>query len=197
MHSEEATKNSMERKMAGYGIPKRYAAARLVGGGKDGFDPTQSYYIHGITGSGKTHMMSAMVAEQVLGYGNRGVTSIHMYNADELLMRLREEIGKNKEPDLSIYDTEEDARKDVLITRLMEMPILAIDDIGAERPTEWVMSQLYLIINTRYNEMLPTYFTSNFDLDNLAQNLNQRIASRIRGMCKAIALPGIDRRGVN
>ena len=38
-----------------------------------------------------------------------------------------------------------------------------LDDLGAERLTDWVEETMSLIVNTRYNERRPTIFTSNYE----------------------------------
>ena len=37
-----------------------------------------------------------------------------------------------------------------------------LDDLGAEKPSEWVEETMNLIVNTRYNERRPTIFTTNY-----------------------------------
>ena len=72
--------------------------------------------------------------------------------------------------------------------------LLFIDDIGAEKMTEWVAETFYLILNYRYNEMLPTIFTSNLSPSELAERIGDRIVSRIIGSSDVIKLDGEDRR---
>lgn len=75
--------------------------------------------------------------------------------------------------------------------------LLIIDDIGAERVTEWVRERLVSIINTRSSNGLSTIYTSNLSLAGLADKLgDDRISSRIRGSVKEIHLAGKDNRGI-
>jgi len=61
--------------------------------------------------------------------------------------------------------------------------LLVLDDIGAEKPSEWALQQLYLIINHRYEYMLKTIITSNKPLVDLAILFgDDRITSRIQRM---------------
>ena len=74
--------------------------------------------------------------------------------------------------------------------------LLIIDDIGAERVTEWVRERLVSIINTRSSNGLCTIYTSNLSLKGLTDKLgDDRISSRIRGSVKEIHLVGKDNRG--
>lgn len=71
--------------------------------------------------------------------------------------------------------------------------LLIVDDIGAERPTDWVRETLYNIINTRYMDMKATIFTSNCSPDMLIEQLGKRIGSRVLSG-KIVELKGFDRR---
>ena len=73
-------------------------------------------------------------------------------------------------------------------------PLLILDDLGAEKTTDWALQSLYIIINKRLSEELQTIITSNLSLDELRDKIGDRIASRIAGMCKIVKLTGRDRR---
>jgi len=62
--------------------------------------------------------------------------------------------------------------------------LLVLDDLGAERPTDWTLHIAQLIINNRYENILPTIITSNLTLDDLSEQLDDRLASRIYEMCE-------------
>jgi DNA replication protein DnaC len=70
--------------------------------------------------------------------------------------------------------------------------VLLLDDLGAEKETEWTQEQLYRVINHRYNEGLPTLIAGNVPLD----EIEPRIASRIRDtrIGQVIVLTGPDYR---
>lgn len=75
--------------------------------------------------------------------------------------------------------------------------LLIIDDIGAERVTEWVRERVVSIINTRSSNGLCTIYTSNLSLKGLADKMGDaRISSRIKGSVQEINLLGKDNRGV-
>lgn len=59
---------------------------------------------------------------------------------------------------------------------IKRVPVLALDDLGAERLTEWAAEQLYEVLNWRYVKRRPTIITSNYAPDEL---LDKRLASRI------------------
>ncbi len=72
--------------------------------------------------------------------------------------------------------------------------ILFIDDLGAEKLTEFVRQITYFIINEREQWRLPLIITSNFSLGELCDQIDPRIASRIAGMCTVLEVGGEDRR---
>ena len=64
-----------------------------------------------------------------------------------------------------------------------ECPLLILDDLGAEKDTEWVREQLYRVVNHRYFEKLPMVITTNEGVT----GLDPRIASRIRDETNGVA----------
>jgi DNA replication protein DnaC len=74
--------------------------------------------------------------------------------------------------------------------------LLIIDDIGAEKPTDWVRERLLNIIDERYSNDLSTIYTSNCNLSELNENLHGRIADRIKD-AKSLNFKGASKRGQN
>jgi DNA replication protein DnaC len=100
----------------------------------------------------------------------------------ELLLSLRESYSKN------------DTSEGEIISKYTEGSLLVLDDLGAEKSTEWSINILYIIIDRRYRDEKKTIITSNLSLDELADKLDDRIASRIAGMCTVVPMGGADRR---
>lgn len=90
------------------------------------------------------------------------------------------------------YDSKEQGFEQIK-RQAMRCRLLILDDIGVERPSDWVLERLYDLINYRYTEMLSTIYTTNLSLDELEMRLGQRIASRLSD-CQIITLNGTDRR---
>ena len=86
--------------------------------------------------------------------------------------------------------------------RLANVPILIIDDMGKEPPSDWVLSRLFAVINARYDKMLPTIITTNYEKSALVERMGKHgdhdtaeaMVSRICEMCELIKLTGEDRR---
>ena len=69
-----------------------------------------------------------------------------------------------------------------------------LDDLGSQRTTDWVLDRLYLIINHRYEQLLPLVVTSNLPPEELKQQVRERIVSRLCEMCHLIKFPRRDYR---
>ena len=80
--------------------------------------------------------------------------------------------------------------------RLASADLLHIDDLGAEHRTDWVLEQLYTILNARYEDERSTLVTSNLGREELAEQLGERIVSRLEGMCELLPFFGSDARRV-
>lgn len=135
-------------------------------------------YIHGGVGTGKTHIAYTLYANmnKIKRYGM-------FKNMAELLREMRLDIGR------------QNVDKSFIEEKLMEYNgLLFLDDVGSERMTEWVEETFYLIINKRYENMLPIIFTSNLSIQDLANRVGDRIASRIVEMCDIISIDGNDKR---
>ena len=84
---------------------------------------------------------------------------------------------------------------------VMRADLLVLDDLGAEKTSEWVEETLNLIVNTRYNEKRVTIVTSNYDdnpditdPDSLLFRIGFRMHSRLHEMCEFLYLDGADYR---
>lgn len=164
-----------ERLLNVIGVGKRYHGASLdnfVGGdavkaicracGDDPFD----LVLCGPSGSGKTHLAVAIVRELVKS-GRYGAASVRFVTASELLLEIR----------ASYRDTDSDEAE--IAERYGSVPVLVLDDLGAEKVTDWSVATLYLIIDRRYREMRPTIVTSNLSVAQIGEALSPRIASRL------------------
>ena len=85
-----------------------------------------------------------------------------------------------------------------MFSRAESIPLLALDDFGAERMNDWSVETLTRLIDSRTNAGLPTVYTSNYPLGKLRDIWGEipgaRMASRIEGSCERIEVIGPDRR---
>ena len=144
-------------------------------------------FLHGTTGTGKTTALISIFKHWLkthFGWGTSRSPSFSDWKFINFPMW--------------IIELQSAYRRDVspseLIKELCEKPFLIIDDIGAEKMTDFVRQTTYALINEREMEMRPTFITSNFALQRLNEHIDERVASRIAGMCEVIELKGKDRR---
>lgn len=79
-----------------------------------------------------------------------------------------------------------------LLHRVRADAIVILDDIGAEKPSDWVEEQLYGIIDLRYRMQRSTIFTTNCTLKQLESQIGSRVVSRIFEMCEGVKVGGED-----
>jgi DNA replication protein DnaC len=83
----------------------------------------------------------------------------------------------------------------------MEADLLVLDDLGAEKTSEWVDETMNLIVNTRYSERRLTIFTSNYpdipddtEPNSLLFRIGARMRSRLHEMCEFVIMDAADYR---
>lgn len=129
------------------------------------------YFYSYIKGSGKTRLAISIGNALMNMYGERVkfVTTVNILN--ELRDTYFSE-GKNQLE---------------MIKDLSDINVLIIDDVGVEKPSDWVNDMFYSIINERMINGKKTIFTSNCPIDEL--RLDDRIKSRIKRMVLPVKLP--------
>lgn len=136
------------------------------------------WYVFGGVGRGKTHLAAAICRHQA----SRGRSARFLSSA-----RLLETIKLTFEA-----ESREEAR--YTLKRYEEADVVVIDDLGAERATEWAETELTRWIDGFYEREAALVVTSNLDIDQLGKHLGARIASRVAGMTAPLQLTGPDRR---
>lgn len=153
-------------------------------------------FIHGDVGTGKTYIAYALKnawerpVERVRANPETGQDEKYMkqrkalfWNTTELLRSIKADFDRGN------------AEKERAEERLMEhQGLLFLDDLGSERMSDWVAETFYLVVNYRYNRLLPTIYTSNFGVADLAERIGDRTVSRIVGSSDVVELVGPDRR---
>lgn len=151
----------------------------------------EGFYLWGKTGVGKTTIACALAMSYIIYQtlddirkGNQTSQLVMFVNVPDLLTEIKQ--GFNDQEASFIANAKIEAIKSV--------PLVIFDDIGAERPSEWVKERLLTLINERYEKELSTFFTSNLKQEELAQQLGTRIMSRVCGMSIPVEVRGRDRR---
>lgn len=142
----------------------------------------------GATGRGKTHLAYGLIRSYLAAWAqfhqSHGIVAGSL---PELLAKARPGAPRG----VVEYVNDPPAEP---IDVYREAPLLFIDDLGAEKPSEWTTEVLYRIIDHRYNYMLPTIVASNLPPAELAGVIGDRLASRLTEMCRTVIIKGDDRR---
>jgi DNA replication protein DnaC len=143
----------------------------------ENLDRGTGLWIHGDVGTGKT-TLAMLVSKAALDAGR----SVAIYSLPRLLNLLRESLDSEG----GLLD---------LHQRLAAVDLLHIDDLGAENQTDWVLEQLYSIVNARYEAERAIVATTNLMPDQLDERLGARTVSRLVEICgDPHPLFGADRR---
>lgn len=130
----------------------------------------------GQVGTGKS-FLAACIANELINQG----TPCLMTNFSRIISRVSEKFGGDQKylDDLNRFD------------------LLIIDDLGAERDTEFTWEKVMNVIDARYRAGLPLIITTNFEPKNFADRgdiRRQRVFSRLKEMCILLEVKGTDRR---
>jgi DNA replication protein DnaC len=166
-------------------------------------------FLVGPVGTGKTHLLLATIRQLIELYPQNIVTAgvKHRYWRDgskrtesaisvtfvsmiDLLRDIKDSFGQEeRDKNLGIERISKDARS---------CDLLFIDDIAAERTTDWVREQIFDLIDYRYRYERLTSFTSNLNASELEAVLGDRTMSRIMEMTTGVPVVGPDfRKSVN
>ena len=153
---------------------------------------SKGLYLHGNFGTGKTYLIAALFNE----LAKKGEKSAIIY-FPEFLRSLKASFQKSEYEDATFSEKYEYIKK---------VPFLLIDDIGAENVTAWGRDEILgTLLQYRVNESLPTFFTSNLNIEELENNLAvtkdksdkvkaRRIIERIKMLTNDIEIIGKNRR---
>ena len=150
-------------------------------------DEIKGLFLHGEKGTGKTKLAAIIANERA-----RAGSPVLFASVPDLMADIRSSFR--------------DGTTSEAVQAVKNTPFLVLDDLGAEKMTEWVGEQLFCIVNHRYNEMLPTVVTSNYNPTQIIRRMatvdrggnviddmqGQRIMSRIYEMCERVEIKGAD-----
>jgi DNA replication protein DnaC len=126
-------------------------------------------FIYGDTGSGKTYALHALSK-------NKGQVDNFVY----LLCEFRDYMQKGH-----YYE---------MLREYTAKQYLFIDDIGAEKTSEFVIEFLYILVNKRYENLKRTVFSTNLSLKEFQERYGDRLISRLSEMCVFVEIKGEDKR---
>jgi DNA replication protein DnaC len=142
----------------------------------------------GPAGVGKTHLAAALLTQIIARTGIHGL----FYKTRDLLRLMRHSYNP------AIQTTEQQ-----ILDPILTCDLLVLDDLGAERMTDWVADTMDLIVDTRYSAGLPIVATTNFpdlpdpdELNGLFCRVGFRMHSRLQRLCRFVTVKGADYRAV-
>jgi DNA replication protein DnaC len=134
----------------------------------DNVDAGRGMWFYGDVGTGKTSL--AMLVSKAAEEAGR---SVAVYSVPRLLAEIKD-----------TYGAESSGTYMDLFRRLCAVDVLHLDDLGAERTTEWVLEQLYSIVNERWQDERSIVVTTNLtSLDDLRGQIGARTVSRLSEIC--------------
>jgi len=171
----------------GSGIPKRYRGVSFERKPIADLDPIvlrpvreyvrrideqleagRGLWFSGDVGTGKTSL-AMLVSKAALEAGH----SVAIYSVPRLLAEIKE-----------TFDRDSAGSYMQLFRRLVSVDLLHLDDLGAERPTEWVLEQLYSIVNERWQDQSSIIVTTNLPSPGeLREQVGPRTVSRLVEIC--------------
>ncbi len=190
-HQEPGIRGQLQKALA---ESRRYIEGFLR---PDGNFTSAGLIFVGPPGTGKTHLAVAVLVDLIQTYRISG----HFADFTSLIHQIQ-----------STFDPKSPESKREVLDPVMRSPLLVLDELGAQKPSPWVQDILYLIINTRYNERRPTFFTTNYPLDPparstrtldrgrdsfvsaaepLAKRIEARLVSRLCEMARPISLDAV------
>src|SRR5215213_1863093 len=193
-----------QQRMASASIPKRYehcsletfreklpvlkAAKRRVQEFVDLWPNTpegKGLLLMGGCGVGKTHLAVAALLE-IIHSGKPG--RLVFSNFQDLIQEIQ-----------ASFDADTATTKAEIMRPILEADLLVLDELGSQKPTQFVQDILYYVINTRYNDQRTTIFTTNYPdtaADARDEGLTQRIGTRLRSrlyeMAQIVSFSGAD-----
>jgi DNA replication protein DnaC len=130
-------------------------------------------------GTGKT-TLAMLISSAALQAGH----SVAIYSLPKLLARIRRTYDSEPGGDnyLSFFE------------RLTAVDLLHIDDLGAEKRSDWVLEQLYALVNERYEARRSMLITTNLRHEELEEQIGARTVSRLGQTCEEVEVRGEDQR---
>ena len=139
-------------------------------------DPkTPGILLKGGCGTGKTHLAMSILRE----IAEAGIPGMFVVVPD-LLAKMRASFSLR------------DGKADELLKAAKDAAVLVLDDLGAEDPKPWVPELIYVLINHRYEHMLPTVITTNCNGKELEAVFGRRIVSRLSEMTVPVNIQATD-----
>lgn len=132
----------------------------------------------GKTGCGKTHLAVAIIRELVK---RRAISNVKFITAPELLLEIRSTF-KSRKKKWDGWEKGEETTESEVLDKYSQCELLILDDLGAEKVSDFTIQSLYLVIDRRNRDLRPTIVTTNLSLEEIESQIDARMASRLSDM---------------
>lgn len=151
--------------------------------------------VTGSVGVGKTHLAAGILHALIMLKGVQGLFCDYR----ELLKQIQHSYN----PQVAITELQ-------VLEPIFKAEVLVLDELGAQKPTDWVWDTVALILNTRYNDKRTTIITTNYADqppsaaaagsaaaramrdESLGDRIGERMRSRLGEMCVTVEMSGAD-----
>ncbi len=180
-------------------LAKSYSAHFVEEFSKSGPGGTPGLMFVGSIGVSKTHLAAAILKALIVERGANGL----FVDYRELLKKLQH-----------TYAQRGDGSEADILAPVLKAEVLVLDELGATKPTEWVMDTIGYVLNSRYNSCRTTIITTNYANlpatvnqpgmaasnnlravsreETLGDRIGERIRSRLQEMCVPLEMQGVD-----
>lgn len=193
--SQEAAERLPEF-LVGCGIPERYRRAapdtikllppKYVALAREYADRRCSLFLCGLAGSGKTFFGAAVLRQIIERDIADGIERGELVRPNVIFLNVPAFLSELRGAGVRAAEQR--------VKGIIGCRMVMLDDLGAERLSDWTGDVLYQIVNGRYNADRPIIVTSNLTLDELRTQFHDRLSSRLFEMCSIVAFPKRDLR---
>lgn len=148
--------DALERKVLESGIPTLFSVAEPSYDMLDTLRDGGGIYICGVQGAGKT-WMACRIAK---GWLSRGLGDARFVSSVNLISEIGSTYGSN-------------GNEGLVLSKYMFCDLLVVDDLGKEVPSQWSLSKLFEVFDSRYAHNRPTIVTTQFDTSSLAKRMSR------------------------
>ena len=158
--------------------PQVQIVRRFVRRIDENLDGGRGLWFYGGVGTGKT-TLAMLISKTAMEHDH----TVAIYSLPRLLAEIR-----------ATFEADSEGSYVDFLDRLAAVDLLHVDDVGAERTSDWVLEQLYAIVNARYEDERSVTITTNLERDELVEQIRERTVSRLEEMCTLVPLYGEDAR---